>query len=102
MEEGTVRRHAEQHVRTLQSGNLPSAFSDLTDAAQAQLEPYILNFPSPVEKAEMVSMSPGPAGYRVSLRVSGGGRELDLETTWADVHGHPKIVEVRGAGQGDN
>lgn len=99
MDEGTVRQHAERHARTLRAGNLPSAFSDLTDQAKTQLEPYVLNFPSPVEEAQMVSLVPEPGGYSVLFQVSGGGRDLQIETTWAEVDGHPMIVKVRGIGE---
>lgn len=98
MDEETVREHARHHVRTLRAGDLPSAFADLTNEAKSQVEPYVLNFPSPVEKAEIVSIVPLREGYVVVLELSGGGRELRLETTWSELNGRPRIVEVRGAG----
>lgn len=99
MDEGTVRELAERHAEQLRDGNLTGAFSDLTDEAKSQLEPYVLNFPSPVERAEMVSLSLRPEGYVALLEVAGGGREVKLETTWADVQGRPMITRVAGIGE---
>lgn len=97
MDEGAARESAERHAATLQSGNLPAAFGELTDQAKTELEPYVLNFPSPVERAGVLSLALRPEGYVAEIEISGGGRELRLRTTWAEVGGRPMIVAVRGA-----
>lgn len=100
MDEGTVRRHAEGHIEMLRAGDLPGAFSDMSDEAKSQVEPYVLNFPSPVEEAKLVTIVFRPEGYVATVEISGGGRRLRLDTVWAETEDGPTITRVTGTGEG--
>lgn len=94
MNDMTVRESANVVVTAFLSGDLTSAFNNFTDEAKEQFEPYIPSLPSPVEAGQVTSVLPDGPSFVARLDISGGGRELSLETTWEEREGRPMIVGV--------
>ena len=95
MDEQTVRTHAEQHGDALVNGDLRRAGGDLTKEAQAQAPDVMSNFPKNVESAEVVSCDVQGEEAVVRALYKGEGKEVTVESRWADRDGRPKIVDMK-------
>ena len=95
MDEQAVRTHAEAHGNALVEGDLRKAGSDLTPEAQAQAPDVMSNFPKRVESAEVVSLDVQGEEAVVQARYSGEGKEVTVESRWAERDGRPKILDMK-------
>jgi hypothetical protein len=91
MDEAKVREHAEAHARAMAAGDLATASRDLTSEGRATAGPVMAQMPSPLEAAEVSTVTD-----RVALiEYSGGGKKLSVESTWEDRDGRPMIVDLK-------
>ena len=95
MDEQTVRTHAEQHGQALVDGDLRKAGGDLTPEAQAQAPDVMSNFPKKVETAEVVSLEVSGDEATVQALYKGEGKEVTVESRWAERDGRPKILDMK-------
>lgn len=95
MDEDAVRRQAEEHGNALVAGDLRKAGGDLTAEAQAQAPEVMSNFPKKVESAEVVSLDVQGEEAVVRALYKGEGKEVTVESRWAERDGRPKILDMK-------
>ena len=95
MDEQAVRTHAEGHGEAVVTGDLRRAGGDLTPEAQAQAPDVMSNFPKKVETADVVNLDLQGEEATVQIRYSGEGKEVTVETRWAERDGRPKILDMK-------
>lgn len=99
MDEEMVRRHAEAHGRAMVEGDLMRAGGDVTPDAQVQARDVMRQLPREIDDAEIVTIdSAGADAYVARIRYSGEGRDVTVESRWAERDGRPMIVELGLAG----
>ena len=95
MDESKVREHAQAHGQAMVDGDLRKAGSDLTPEVQAKAGDVMKDFPRKVETADVVSVEGAGEEFVVQARYSGEGKEVTVESRWAERDGTPKIVAMR-------
>ena len=95
MDETTVRRYAEEHGRAMVEGDLIRAAGDLTTDAQARARDVMRELPRELDGAEVVTVeAAGGEEYVARIRYSGEGRDVTVESRWAERDGRPMIVDL--------
>ncbi|MGH2807574.1 MAG: hypothetical protein ACRDKT_09890 [Actinomycetota bacterium] len=95
MDESSVREHAEAHGQAMVDGDLRRAGSDLTPEVQATAGDVMKHFPRKVETAELVSVAVQGDEAVTQARYSGEGKEVTVESRWAERDGRPKITVMK-------
>lgn len=99
MDESAVRRHAEAHGRAMVEGDVMRAGGDLTPEAQARARDVMRELPREISDVEILTIESAGGGEYVSrVRYSGEGREVTVESRWAEREGRPMIVDLGLAG----
>ena len=99
MDESTVRQHAEAHGRAMVEGDLMRAGGDLTAEAQARARDVMRGLPREIADAEVLTIEAAGGGEYVSrIRYAGEGRDVTVESRWAEREGRPMIVDLGLAG----
>ncbi len=94
MDENTVRESAQAHGDAVVAGNFDVAGKDLTAASGAQAPDVMKALPRGVTKAEVTSIEGGDDGMVVGIRYSNEDSATTVASTWQDVDGTPKIVNL--------
>ena len=99
MDESAVRRHAEAHGQAMLEGDLTRAGGDLTADAQAGARDVMGRLPRRIDAAEIVAIEDaGGDEYVARIRYAGEGRDVTVDSRWADRDGRPMIVHLGIAG----
>jgi hypothetical protein len=94
MNDSTVREHAEAHGRALARGDLAGAASDLSEGARAKAPGIMKLLPRPLTAAEVTSVESGADAFVVRTRYTGEDGAATVESTWAEIEGRPRIVDL--------
>ncbi|HZM73426.1 MAG TPA: hypothetical protein VFC71_08595 [Candidatus Polarisedimenticolia bacterium] len=94
MDEQAVRTRAESFCEALVAGDVDRAIGDFSSALRQNLGEVLTLFPLPSSAAEIDSVERSPTGFVVTLRLTGAGEEVLVQTRWKDRDGEPTIVEA--------
>ena len=94
MDETTVREHAEAHGQAVVDRDFGKAGGDLTGDAEAQAPDVMRQLPRPTTSCEVVSVETRGEEVVCLLRYGGEGAETTVASTWRDVDGTPRIVDL--------
>lgn len=95
MDEGVVRRHAQEHGQAMVAGDLRRAASDLTESGRAGAGAVMAALPKKIDAAEVVALEPSGQTYIARIRYQGEGRAVEVESVWQEHDGRPMITELR-------
>ena len=94
MDESLVREEAERHAAATVQGDLRTAGSSLTKEAMADAGEVMKVMPKSLESHEIVSVTSAGDAYVATIRYSGEGRDVTVESRWQERDGAPKIVAL--------
>ncbi len=95
MDENTLREKAEAHGRATVAGDLKIAGRDLDPAAYPAAGEVMKKLPDDLSGCEVTSIDNEGERSLVTIRYTGSGGSADVESTWAERDGEPKIVDLR-------
>jgi hypothetical protein len=94
MDETTVREHAEAHGQAVVDRDFGKAGSDLSGGAEAQAPDVMRQLPRPTTSSEVVSVETRGDEVVCLIRYGGESSETMVASTWRDVDGTPRIVDL--------
>lgn len=94
MDETTVRERAQAHGQAVVDRDFGRAGSDLTGNAEADAPDVMKQLPRPTTSAEVVSVETRGDEIVCHILYGGEGAETTVASTWRDVDGTPRIVEL--------
>lgn len=92
MDEAVVRRHAEEHAKSVERGDLAAVTSDFVPEMHAVVPQLAKEFPQPTRTAEVLSVRDEGDHALVEIRYSGDDKSLTIRSRWEDHGGRPLIV----------
>lgn len=95
MDEQTVSQKAEAHAKATVAGDLKSAGSVLDKSAYGPAGEVMKKMPGDLSGCEITSASQQGDGWLVTIRYTGTEGSVDVESTWAERDGEPKIVGLQ-------
>jgi hypothetical protein len=95
MDEATVRTHAEGHAAAMVEGDIRRAARDLSDTGKADAPPVMEKLPKSIESAEVTEVNLAGDEATATIVYRGQGREVAVESRWADQEGTPMIVGLK-------
>lgn len=95
MDESVIRSRAEAHGQATVAGDLKAASADLDRSAYAAAGEVMKKMPEGLSGSEVTSVTTEGDQVLVTIRYSGGGGSADVESTWAERDGEPKVVGLR-------
>lgn len=95
MDAEVIRQRAEAHGRAVVSGDLRTAGADLAAEAREAAGTVMGALPKSLDSAEIVNVEDHGDEALSYARYSGEGREVSVESRWAERDGQPKIVALR-------
>jgi hypothetical protein len=94
MDETSVREHAQQHGQAVVARDFDRAGSDLTGDAETQAPHVMRQLPRPTISSEIVGVEPRGEDVVCLIRYSGQEDAKTVASTWREVDGTPRIVEL--------
>jgi hypothetical protein len=95
MDEATVRKHAEGHAAAMVDGDVRRAARDLTDTGKADAPAVMEKLPKSIESAEVTAVVLTGDEATATILYRGGGREVAVESRWAEQEGAPMIFGLK-------
>ena len=95
MDESTIRSRAEAHGKATVAGDLKAAGADLDKSAYAAAGDVMKQMPEGLSSSEVASVSSEGDQTVVTIRYTGSSGSADVESTWAERDGEPKIVDLK-------
>jgi len=92
MDEAKVRQHAEGHAAAMADGDLRRAARDLSDTGKADAPSVMENLPKSIDSAEVTGVVLSGDEATATIVYRGEGREVAVESRWAEQEGEPMIV----------
>ena len=94
MDETTVRERAAAHGQAVVDRDFGKAGSDLTGDAEAHAPDVMKQLPRPTTSAEVVGVETRDDEIVCLIRYGGADSETTVASTWRDVDGTPRIVQL--------
>ena len=95
MDEATVRKHAEGHAAAMVDGDVRRAARDLTDTGKADAPAVMDKLPKSIESADVTDVVFAGDEATATILYRGQGREVAVESRWAEHEGAPMIVGLK-------
>ena len=94
MDEGEVRRHAEEHAQATVEGDLSRAGRDLSPGAVGNARTVMEAFPSDLRAWEIRSVTASGNEWVVDIAYLGTDSEALVRSRWKDDEGTPRIASL--------
>ena len=95
MDENVIRSRAQAHGQATVAGDLKSAGADLDKSAYGAAGEVMKKMPEGLSASEVAKVTTQGDQAIVTIRYTGAGGSADVESTWADRDGEPKIVDLK-------
>lgn len=95
MDESLIRSKAEEHATATVAGDLKTAGASLDKSAYAAAADVMKKLPEAMSGSEITSFRDEGEQAAVTIRYTGASGSADVESTWADREGEPKIVGLK-------
>lgn len=95
MNETDVQQHAQRHADHVCAGNQGAIMEDIVPDALMSLAPVASALPSPVETADVQSVSLSGEEAVVRTRYAGKDKSVVVESHWAQRDGRPRIIDAK-------
>jgi hypothetical protein len=92
MDEAQVRQCAEDHAKAVERADLPAITADFIPEMREAVPEIAKSLPSPVNKAEVLSIEDKDDHCVVQIRYTGDDSAVTIQTRWEDREGRPLIV----------
>ena len=92
MDEAVVRRHAEEHAKSVERGDLAAVTSDFVPDLHPLMPQIAADLPNPTKTAEVLSVEAHDDHALVDIRYSGDDKTVTFRSRWEDRDGRPLIV----------
>ena len=92
MDEATVREQAEGHAAAMVEGDLRGAARSLSDSGKADAPAIMENLPKSIDSAEVTEILLEGNEAAATIVYRGEGREVAVQSRWAEQEGAPMIV----------
>lgn len=95
MDENALRERAETHGRATVAGDMKTAGSDLDASAYGAAGEVMKKLPEDLSGCEVTTVRSEGDRTLVTIRYAGAGGTADVESTWQERDGVPKIVDLK-------
>lgn len=95
MNEASVREHAEKHAASVVNNDSAAMLDDFVPDALAGLGEVAAAMPSPVEQAEVQSVTASGEESVVRIHYSNGTQQVVIESVWTEHGGRPRIKAAK-------
>src|SRR5918996_2541143 len=92
MDEAAVKERAEGHAAAMVEGDLRRAARSLSDTGKADAPSVMEKLPKSIESAQVTHISLTGDEALATIVYRGEGREVAVESRWAEEDGEPIIV----------
>lgn len=95
MDEDVIRSRAEAHGRATVAGDLKTAGADLDKSAFGAAGEVMKKMPEGLSSSEVTGVTIERDQAVVTIRYTGSDQSADVESTWSERDGEPKIVDLK-------
>lgn len=95
MDESEIRKRAEAHGQATVAGDMKAAGADLDKSAYGAAGEVMKQMPEGLSASEVTNVNIEGDQAVVTIRYTGSSGRADVESTWAERDGEPKIVGLR-------
>ena len=95
MDENVIRSRAEAHGQATVAGDLKTAGADLDKGAYGAAGEVMKKMPEGLSASEVAGVRTEGDQAIVTIRYTGSSGSADVESTWAERDGEPKIVDLK-------
>jgi hypothetical protein len=98
VDEAVVRRHADEHAKSVERGDLAAVTSDFVPEMHAAVPEIAKELPQPTKTAEVLKVEAHEDHALVEIRYSGDDKSVTIRSRWEDRGGRPLIVSGEPVG----
>jgi hypothetical protein len=95
VDEAVVRKHAEEHAKSVERGDMAAVASDLIPDLHPLLPQIAADLPNPTKTAAVLSVEARDDHALVDIRYSGDDKTVTFRSRWEDREGRPLIVSAQ-------
>lgn len=94
MDTATVQERCQDHADAMVRGDLKRASEDLSEWCKAEAPAIMKLIPMPLDSARVTNVREDGDEHLADIVYSGGGRDVTVQSRWADIEGRPYITKM--------